>query len=163
MDRPVECSQCKKNIKFTYKEIVRGQVQCFEMCADCPILEAKLHGQKAAEITAETSTIFCGECHTSLEAVKMGNPVGCAECYEVFGDLILDELLAREKIPERMKQAIKERKVEGVHVKEKGIVPINQLVELNEALNEALRKENYEQAAILRDQIKQLKEKPKES
>jgi len=32
------------------------------------------------------------------------------------------------------------------------------MASLNEALNEALKRENYEQAAWLRDQIKNLKE-----
>ncbi|HEY5259392.1 MAG TPA: UvrB/UvrC motif-containing protein, partial [Rhabdochlamydiaceae bacterium] len=39
------------------------------------------------------------------------------------------------------------------------ILPINQLSTLHDALNDALKKENYEQAAWLRDQIKALNEK----
>jgi protein arginine kinase activator len=43
------------------------------------------------------------------------------------------------------------------------MAPAYQLTTLNEALNEALEKEQYEQAAWLRDQIKEWKEKISES
>jgi len=161
-ERPVECGQCKKPAKILYKEIVGNTVTVTEMCADCPILLKKLHGVsegKGAEIKEETGAgLFCGHCHTPLEAVKMGNPMGCSECYNIFGDLLVTELIAENKLPKQMEKA---RRNQPLHIGKTPDKPVsipesNRLTTLNEALNEALKKENYEEAAWLRDQIKEL-------
>ncbi|NGX59283.1 MAG: Protein-arginine kinase activator protein [Chlamydiae bacterium] len=167
-ERPVECSQCKKPAKVIYKEIVGESVTVTEMCADCPILLQKLHGtapEQAAEGKEQAGTgLYCGNCHTPLEAIKMGNPLGCSQCYMVFGDMLVQELLAENKLPKAMENA---KRNQPLHIgktpdKPANIPSSNRLPALNEALNEALKKENYEEAAWLRDQIKELTEKPDE-
>ncbi|MES2345247.1 MAG: UvrB/UvrC motif-containing protein [Chlamydiota bacterium] len=171
-DRPVECSHCKKSIKTNYKEIVGRQVICTGMCADCPVLERRLHGelphydQQTKTLENETS-LYCSNCHTSLDAVKMGDPLGCSECYSVFGDLLAQELTTQGKIPSRLQKTFRGKKTTSIHAgksptQEMSIPGTARLATLNEALGDALKQENYEQAAWLRDQIKALKEKPGE-
>jgi len=164
-DRPVECGQCKKPTKVIYKEIVGQTITVTEMCADCPVLLKKLHGMTPAEAEGsweeKAAGLFCGRCHTPLEAVKMGNPMGCSECYTIFGDLLVQELFAENKIPKSFESA---RRNQPLHIgktpdKPASLPSSNRLPALNEALNEALQKENYEEAAWLRDQIKELMEK----
>ncbi len=168
-DRPVECSQCKKPIKVTYKEIVDASMICTEMCADCPVLQQKLHGQTPAIASREGLTeteagLCCGNCRTSLESVKMGNPLGCSECYSVFADVLVSELIAADRIPSRIKKEFPAKKTQPLHLGKSPNKPLtipssSRLTALNEALNEALKKENYEQAAWIRDQIKDLTQK----
>ncbi len=165
-ERPVECGQCKKPVKVIYKEIVGESMICNEMCADCPVLQEKLHGTVPRERSAEgwakaESGLCCSNCHTSFEAVKMGNPLGCSACYTVFGSLLVSELIAAGKIPQRLRKGVNSRQPPPLHIgrspgKETTAPSSNRLTALNEALNEALRKENYEEAAVLRDQIKEL-------
>lgn len=167
-ERPDECGQCKKPAKVIYKEIVGNKMTVTEMCADCPILLRKLHGD-APEIPAESKErlgagLYCGHCHTPLEAVKMGNPMGCSECYTIFGDLLVQELIAENKIPAQMQNA---RRNQPLHIGKTPDKPANipassRLTALNEALNDALQRENYEEAAWLRDQIKELMDKKDE-
>lgn len=161
-ERPVECGQCKKAAKVTYKEIVGKTITECEMCSDCPILQEKLHGTspKEQQGAIEGTGLYCGHCHTSLESVKMGNPLGCSECYQIFGDLLVNELIAEERLPKAVQNA---RRGQPLHMgkspgKTAQIPPSNRLTSLSEALNEALQAENYEEAAWLRDQIKQLTE-----
>lgn len=163
-ERPIECSHCKKPITVTYKEILDISVTCNEMCATCPILEQKLHGYSSKvashESHAETG-LCCGNCRTTLESIKMGNPLGCSECYAVFADILIVELTSMEKIPLQLLKVAKNRKNQTLHLgkspnKSARIPSSNRLVVLNEALNDALKKENYEQAAWLRDQINDL-------
>jgi protein arginine kinase activator len=168
-DRPVECSHCKKAIKVTYKEIVDTSIVCTEMCADCPILQQRLHGQnlepQSREGLTETEAgLCCGNCRTTLESVQMGNPLGCSECYAVFSDVLISELISADRIPIRIKKDISAKKTQPLHIGKSPNVSItipssSRLTALNEALNEALKKENYEQAAWIRDQIKALMEK----
>lgn len=165
-ERSVECGQCKKPVKVLYKEIVNNTITVTEMCADCPLLQRKLHGETPnalAQVTEETG-LFCGKCHTPLEAVKMGNPMGCSECYNVFGDRLVAELVAENKIPKKMQT---NRRNQPLHVGKTPDKPVNvpasnRLTTLNEALNKALQQENYEEAAWLRDQIKEIMEKKDE-
>ena len=164
-DRPVECSQCKKPVKINYKEIVDDSIVCTEMCADCPVLQEKLHGEigKAAS-KDKTSELCCGNCGTSLESVKMGQPLGCSECYAVFGDFLIGELLESDAIPASLKKKLGSKRAQAIHIGKSPDKPVDitlssRLSSLNEALNEALKRENYEQAAWLRDQIKALTEK----
>ena len=164
-ERPVECSGCKKPAKVIYKEIIGDSITIWEMCPECPILLQKLHGTAPKESISDSEEssagLYCARCHTPLEAVKMGNPMGCSECYNIFGDLLIAELIAENKIPKQMQNA---RRNQPIHIgkapgKPLDIPSSNRLTALNEALNNALQQENYEEAAWLRDQIKELTDK----
>ena len=165
-ERPIECSHCTKPIKVIYKEIIGEEVSCTQMCADCPILNQRLYGKESTELSSEKPPpLFCGKCHTGLESLKTGNHLGCSGCYEVFGDLLINELASRHKLPPNLQKTIASRRNSPLHSGKSPGKPIeipstSQLTTLNEALNEALKKENYEQAAWLRDQIKALEENP---
>lgn len=170
-ERPVECSGCKKPTKVIYKEMIGNSLMITEMCSDCPILEQKLHGtpsqETASENLAKGPGLACGGCEMLLESVKMGNPLGCSQCYNVFGDYLISELIEEQKIPSHLKKGLTVRKNQPIHTgksagKQVNMPASNRFTELNEALNEALKKENYEEAAWLRDQIKALVEKKDE-
>ncbi|NGX45749.1 MAG: Protein-arginine kinase activator protein [Chlamydiae bacterium] len=167
-DRPVECGQCKKSVAVQYGEMVGHAITETDMCSECPVLLKKLHGSQPENAPTENSVagagLCCSSCRTTFEAVKMGNPVGCFECYNVFGDLLIGELMAQNKIPVRLRKGINLRRGQPIHIgktpdKPLNIPSSNRLTALNEALNEALKTENYEEAAMLRDQINQIMEK----
>ena len=161
-ERPVECGHCKKSVKVTYKEIVGDIVTITEMCGDCPVLQQKL-GSPIGE-TTKNNLLICGHCKTSLDAILRGDFVGCIECYSVFKDPLIRELIARDELPARLVKILEKKKNEPLH---KGKSPgkptpfmlSTQLSTLTKELSESLKRENYEQAAWLRDQIKSLKEK----
>jgi protein arginine kinase activator len=162
-DRPVECSQCKRPIKVLYKEILGDTVNCTEMCTDCPVLQAKLHGE-AVNPDKKERQVCCSTCGTTLESVRMGQPVGCMECYAIFNDLLIEELIASDAIPIALQKKLASQQSQVIHIgkspdKPVDIILSSRLASLNEALNDALERENFEQAAWLRDQIKTLTEK----
>lgn len=166
-DRPLECSQCKKPICTIYKEIENGGIDVSQMCDNCPILKKKLHGEDSATSGLKWADgkqgLSCVSCGTSIDTFKLGNDLGCSECYLIFEQLILDTLKIEDLIPDKLKQFLKKNNHCQLHLGKSPHEELNpiistQVTDLNEALSDALKKENYEQAAALRDQIKQLKE-----
>lgn len=164
-DRPFECGECRKPIKVIYTEVVGNNITHTSMCADCPELQKRLHG--ASYLTLEGTLnepgagLACGNCGTTLAAVRMGNPMGCNVCYEVFEEALLNEIQAAKKIPPWINLT---KKSQPIHIgrapgESQEINPSLRLLALNEALSETLKREDYEQAALLRDQIKALQDK----
>jgi protein arginine kinase activator len=161
-DRPLECGECKKPIAVIYTEIVGKMMYRVAMCSDCPVLRQKLYGAKSYEPTsplALAAGLSCGSCMTTADEVKMGAKLGCTNCYEVFEDLLTQELASQERLP----QSLRTKRAMPLHMgKQPGqpaeVNPALKLLALHQALNETLAREDYEQAAWLRDQIKSLTE-----
>lgn len=158
-ERPLECTECKRPVAVYYTEIVGGKITRTCMCAECPVLQRKLKGTPSmAQSISEVASLACGNCGTTLEAIRVGTPLGCEVCYEVFDDILLNEMLASNKVPSRLST---NKKTVSIHMgrapgEVQEISPSLRLLALNEALKEMLKSEDYEQAAWLRDQIKAL-------
>lgn len=161
-ERPFDCNECRRPIKVCYTEIVGDKMTRTIMCADCPHLERHLFGTVAKEGTPDVEgSLACAVCETTLDEVRTGHPLGCATCYEVFATVLLDDLMKQGRISHHLPPS---NKPLFVHIgRSPGevteISPTLRLIALNEALDEMLIREDYEQAALLRDQIKTLKEK----
>jgi len=136
-----------------------------EMCSDCPVLAKKLHGGIDSSIPKKNTfpLLHCALCMTTSETVQTGNPLGCNHCYVVFEDLLLEKLIHEKSISS---SAAKEMIIHSSAPLHKGKSPnqaatniplSNELSSLSAALSDAIQKEHYEQAAWLRDQIKELK------
>lgn len=161
-ERPLECSECRKKIAVKYTEMVGDKVTHIYMCEGCPEYNRRLHGggQTVPSAMGE-GTLACGNCGTTLDAVRMGSMLGCNVCYEVFAEALLSELMQAKKLPSRITQF---KKTMPIHIGRspgeiKEVSAAMKLLALNEALSDTLKAENYEQAAFLRDQIRALTEK----
>ena len=153
-ERPIECGHCRKQPKVLYQEVTQETTVKTAMCQECPVLEERLYGNSCSSPCTDkgSSLLCCASCLTTLDSIKEGNPLGCSNCYAVFGDVLIDSMLVEEE---------KGGKVTPMHV---GKTPLNPAVltleerrdGLEIALKESLAKENYEEAARLRDQIQEL-------
>jgi protein arginine kinase activator len=161
-ERHIECSECKRPVAVIYTEIVGKMMYRLAMCSECPILRQKLYGSRQLEPCgpeALKAGLCCGMCNTTADEVKMGANLGCSVCYEVFDDLISQELALQDRLP----QTQKGKRPTPQHLgRTPGQVaevnPALKLMALHQALNDTLSREDYEQAAWLRDQIKELTE-----
>lgn len=133
------------------------------MCSDCPHLERRLYGKERKEVQVgeeeKEAYLACGNCDTKLDEVRTGHPIGCAACYDVFADVLINDLTKSQSISHHLPA---NKRGGSLHIgKAPGevseISPTLRLIALNEALDETLIREDYEQAALLRDQIKALK------
>lgn len=161
-ERPIECGECKKPVAVVYTELVGKMMYRVAMCSDCPTLRQKLYGSKIVEPCGDEALklgLCCGGCSTTADELRMGANAGCSMCYEVFEELLTQELAQHEALehPQKGKraQALHLGRSPGQTAK---INPALKLVALHQALNETLSREEYEQAAWLRDQIKELTE-----
>ncbi len=162
-EKPLECSQCKKSTDVIYTEIKDCKATTWHMCKDCPTLFQKLHHSSANESletrSEQKEPLICSDCQTSLSSIITGGPLGCESCYQVFKDLITKNLKAAFPTLENHPPLFHvgkspDQSYDLSHTK--------RITTLNEDLNKALKQENYEKAAFLRDEIKLIMEQSHE-
>lgn len=160
-----ECGERPANIHLT--TIVDGEKRDFNLCSECLARKKELSvdfgaiasrlsqmirqkQEKAAEPEAEIPIpdISCAQCGTTYAAFRASGRVGCAQCYEAF----------RQPLTEWMRL---ERGAVRHIGRESGGVACSvslrmQLGKLRRMQKTAIANEEYEQAALLRDQIRAL-------
>lgn len=156
------CEECEKQeASFHYTEIVNGVTTEFHLCGDCArkrgfifpstfSIGDLLGGLLEPEhlLSVETG-LKCKNCGFSYSNFKETGLLGCSQCYSFFHEA-LEPLLKKihgstkhiGKFPEKKK---KEKRKE---------VPDIEL--LRKELKEAVTKEEFEEAARLRDKIKEI-------
>lgn len=156
------CNKCKKNeAAFYYKTNINGKVTETALCADCA---SKLHVDKKlfddvfsinpfASLLGESKQIRsdtkrCPLCGSTFEDLAMEGKVGCAKCYETF---------ARE-----LESTISQLHGNAVHCGRgpKGFSEKRdreeKIASLKAGLKKAIDEQKFEDAAKLRDEIKEL-------
>jgi protein arginine kinase activator len=93
--------------------------------------------------------VVCRECGLTLELFRESGRVGCSNCYEVFRE-VLDPLLRR------VHHATEHSPPKGGQDAESRLRRV--LATLRRELLEAVRREEFERAASLRDEIRRYEE-----
>ena len=162
----MKCEKCKNSeasIHFT--QVKDGKVVSLNLCPEC----AEKFGMKGAKFDSSQQPAFapeaksdvlselveskseageqaCPFCNSSLDDIKRTGRLGCGQCYYTFEKQI-DVLL---------------RRIQGssFHVGRRSSKPDDQIYsdqilirELKKKLNDAVKSEDYEKAAGLRDEI----------
>ena len=152
-ERPIECIQCNRKADVHYTEIVGELVMTTEMCRDCPILKSRLQGKEHPQESPKERS--CQKCQTSLDAILLGEPPGCAECYLIFKTEIASQFETSSLLSSHLEKMDRSLLHLGASPDQsKSDTLLSRLHNLKGALSAALERENYEEAAWLRDQIK---------
>ena len=163
---PIACQLCKKNVATVHlTEIIKGKKREIHLCEDCAgkkgvafkstgfsiqdLLSGLVNTQAAQEL-AKMSQIKCPICGLSYLDFRQHGRLGCATDYTVFKEGLLPLL---EKIHGSTEHLGKIPTKSG-EAGEAG----RELLELRQALKQAVDKEDYEKAAEIRDRIKALEE-----
>ena len=146
------CQNCGKNLATTHiKQIVNGELTECHLCASCAAqmgygnifggfglsmdnLIGSFLGDKVTRKEKEGDVQRCSCCGSSFEDIVSSGKVGCSECYSVFRDRLIPSI---QRIHPRAQ--IKSR-----------------LEEARKALTQAIEKQEFERAAQLRDEIRNL-------
>ena len=153
------CQSCGKNpATMRVKAIINGELSEYALCPHC----ARKMGYGTVFFgildsifsrDAEEDVVRCRFCGASFDDILRSGKVGCEECYHTFYD-------RRQPLIRQVHGNTKHRgKVPGTNLPQ--IRQENQLLVMRDKLRQAIDEENFEHAATLRDQIKELEGKVK--
>lgn len=163
------CEICGKNeatVEFT--EIVDDEVTQLHLCESCARekgIEMEQHFSIAdllagltdlgLELEPKEVSVKCPNCGMSYDDFRKIGRLGCGECYKAFKRNLLP-LLKRIHGSTRHvgKATVKLEKAAGTEKR-------SQLQELRQKLQRAIELEEYEEAAKIRDKIRELEKKTK--
>lgn len=165
-EEPFECTGCQNVKKICYKEIDLSGEMSYDLCENCPYLKKKLHGieQDSQNPASESfARVCCAKCGLSSEDFLVFKKLGCPNCFSTFETLISKELIKQKALPEKVLKACEQNTptsfyIQTMNTKYEQNPGSTRVYDLSEALSDALQKENYENAARLRDQINEIKE-----
>lgn len=165
------CQNCGKHEATTHiKRIVNGESTEAHLCADC----AKSLGysgafsdfgfsfsdmlsslfEPAAIGALSNSVLRCEKCGSSFNDIVKSGKVGCSNCYETFYDKLMPSI---ERIHGRTRH---EGKIANGSPAQKKNAKVEAL---KEQLQAAVNMQDYETAAKLRDEIKELEQGGKDN
>jgi len=157
----VKCQLCNKGATVHLTEIVNGKKREVHLCQACAekkevlkqqemnlsaILQSVI-GQHLGAPTDELSRLTCPQCGIKYMEFKAGGRLGCPHDYEVFRGALLQLL---ERIHRLTRHVGKVPAHAGRHAAAQ-----QELGELRQKLRRAVEDEAYEEAARLRDQIRE--------
>ncbi|MBU3911658.1 MAG: UvrB/UvrC motif-containing protein [Candidatus Omnitrophica bacterium] len=170
------CAKAQATVHLT--EIIDDKMTELHLCEECAQKKgaqmeshfgladllaglADLGGQFNA--TTKETKIKCMRCGLTYEDFKKVGRLGCGECYTAFKEALLP-LLKRihgstqhyGKSPKKLVKSLKSTKVLKAAKESKGGAQ-----ELKDRLQQAIQKEEFEEAAKLRDMIREMEKKDK--
>ena len=163
------CQSCGKAQATThFKRIINGEVTEGHLCEDCAkalgvndmfsgfnfsfsdLLSDFFADSPVAALSA--NSVRCDNCGSSFNDIVKSGRIGCADCYETFFDKLMPSI----------------HRLHG-NTKHEGKVPLNavtnetdeqsKITALREEMNRAIESEDFEKAASIRDEIKELEGK----
>lgn len=166
----MKCNKSFATVKLT--RIVKGRVEELNLCQSCAaeispyqkklagaqanldsILAGLLANEKEKKRTTDVD-ITCRGCGLPFATYRESLFLGCAECYDSFGEYLLADLRKfhgstrhQGKVPKRFQSRITMQR---------------DIRQIRKQMEEAIEQDNFELAAQLRDKIKSLENQDKE-
>ena len=169
----MKCQRCEKNeANVTYTQVINGDKTKLYLCDKCAndlnlgvnfkfdfddVFGAFFDEPNFVKTLEKQRTERCDVCGTTYEEFARTGMFGCENCYKVFANK-LDNVLKRLHGSNRHvgKKLIERPSAPIVNTKTKKKTKIE---ELKEKLQEYIKSEEYEKAAVVRDEIKKLEAK----
>lgn len=162
------CQNCGKNEATTHiKQIINGDMAESHLCSDCAThlgysdvfsgfslnLSELFGGFLGDMMPSVTSgkTSRCPKCGTSFEEIARDGRVGCSDCYRTFYDKLLPSI---QRIHGKIKHSGKTVSASTEHTEKETVE--KKIEKLKAKMNDAVAKQDFENAAKIRDEIKAL-------
>lgn len=164
------CEKCGKNeAKVNLVTVVNGQKQEIWLCENCikdivniPFFKnvnlpfqgmitemlSNIDGNKTNIDNNKIKELVCPNCGLTYNELKKYGKLGCPNCYETFKIVLNPQI---KSLQGEIKHVGKIPKIKG-----KQLVQRRKLKDLKEEMQKLIITEEYERAAIIRDEIKKL-------
>lgn len=151
------CAQCAAEMNFgPYTAFLEGEINLGKL------LSGLMGLSQAAEQDDSLTEVVCPTCGTTYQDFVDHSRFGCADCYHVF-DMLIGEKI--KKLQDSANHTGKTPKMRPAvpgepEVRDDGSMEFSRdekVRQLERALKEAVRTENYEQAAVIRDSLRKLR------
>lgn len=169
------CQHCQKNEATTHvKTMINGKYAEYRLCPECahelgydsmfPDFTADFGGLLSSffsnALPAVSGATHCKSCGSTLNDIRRIGKVGCADCYDTFFDELMPTIRSihgntehKGKRPGAIEYTVNEEDKKSDETKSSAEDKINAL---RAELKQAIESENFERAAQLRDEIKEL-------
>lgn len=165
------CQNCKKNEATTHiKRVLNGEATESHLCSNCaqnlgvgnffddfslnmPDIFSHFFGDSAFALEGGRLD-RCEKCGCCFDDIIKSGSVGCADCYEKFYSKLLPSI---QRIHGKARHSGKVPKITKEVVTPKEKTTQEKIQDLQQDMQKAIEQQNFEQAAILRDEIKKLK------
>lgn len=172
------CQHCNQNEATTHiKKNINGQHQEMHLCSHCakelgvmdefrmPSMNdlfgdsflGNFLGAGVAAMNSLAGVERCQTCGSSFNDIVKGGHIGCSNCYEKFGDRLepsIRKIHGKTKHIGKFVSYDETEKAQDNNSK----TDTNQIETLKEQLKTAIQEQRFEDAAVLRDKIKDLTE-----
>ena len=161
------CDICKQNVATVHlTQMVDGKTKKVDLCESCSkakgiddpagfSLADLLLGLGAAQEMEQAATssggLKCPRCGFTQNDFKKTGRLGCADCYNAFAEGLEGLLKSMHKGTKHVGKV--------PHLLQQAKDHVERLRSLQKQLDKAIADEDFEQAAILRDEIKQARQK----
>lgn len=167
----MKCNHCGKNEANThYKRVINGKKEEMYLCEECAkelgvmndfsfepfsmdTFFGNLLGAGAAALNSIAGVDRCTYCGSSFNDIVNSGKVGCANCYDRFESKLNPSI---EKLHGRTRHVGKS--VSYTVEEDEEQESVDELTKLKEEMKLAIKEQRFEDAAVLRDKIKNLTE-----
>lgn len=172
----MKCTHCNEREANTHiKRIINGKREEMHLCSECAkelgvmndfnfepfsmdSFFGNLLGAGAASLKSLAGIDRCTYCGSSFNDVVNSGQVGCAHCYDKFEDMLSPSI---EKLHGRAKHIGKSvtytEEAEPAQAEQPAEAP-SEIDSLKAELKKAVQEQRFEDAAVLRDKIKEIGE-----
>ena len=168
------CQHCKTKQANTHiKQVINGEITELDLCSECA---AKLGYENAfsdfldigsmmsgflgmPNVSALAREEKCPGCGATFSQITKSGKVGCAKCYDIFYERLLPTIKRIHGNTVHTGKRLRTARLKSGSDESKPADTRSELETLSEQLTAAVKNQEFEQAAKLRDRINELKEK----
>ena len=167
------CQSCKKNQATTHiKNIVNGELTEMHLCSECAAKQGYsnvfdhmfdigsfMRGFMGEPSFALATEKHCPNCGITFSQITKSGRVGCAKCYDVFYDRLIPSIKRIHGVTFHTGKRLRKPQLKSGenHTINAEVSQKSELERLSSELQNAVKNQEFEKAAQLRDKINALK------
>lgn len=168
----MKCQKCGKKEADTHiKRVVNGKYEEYDLCSDCAheLGYTNMFSDIAKDFANDFNTLLgsffgnalpartqatrCEVCNTGYADIARTGMMGCANCYKVFADQLMPTI---RRVHGNTVHCGKKSKTATQNAEKTNDTKTDKISKLKKQLEEAVKEQEFEKAAKLRDEIKNL-------